>query len=253
LTTSVEDVLYFPSTWTNYPCSRKTIANKNNKTSMKRVIPVSKTQVENMIKSALKKDLQVKHTLIEYAFSPTTTPILINPISYPAQGIAAYNSDESETTEGQRIGNKIVPVSFEWMLTIYASATGLASVCRITLFEWLLPIEHSDMVPVAGDIYADGSSSYFYNCPLNFDTKSKYHILHDKVYTLVTGADTQITHINLRKTIKHFAVKEWKFRGDSESGTSAALIKGNLYAFFVSDGALETPDVELTSYLCYTD
>jgi hypothetical protein len=220
---------------------------------MKRVKAVSKTQVKNMIKTAIVKDLQVKHTLIEYAFSPTTTPILINPISYPAQGIAAYNTDESETTEGQRIGNQIVPVSFEWMLTIYASATGLASVCRIILFEWLMPIEHSDMVPVAGDIYADGSSSYFYNCPLNFDNRSKYNILHDKVYTLVTGAETQITHINIKKTIKDFRVKKWKFRGDSETGTSAALIKGNIFAFFVSDGALETPDVELTSYLCYTD
>jgi hypothetical protein len=214
---------------------------------------VSKTQVRDMIKSLMTVEKQVKHTFLEYAFNPTTTPVLIVPVTYPAQGVAAYNTDETETSQGQRIGNKIVPQWWDYVLTIYDSTAGTESVCRIIIFEWLLPVEHSDMVPVVGDIFADGSSSYFYDCPLNFDNRTKYHILYDKCHTLVTGSVTQVIHLKLHFTQKDFAVKEWKFIGDSQSGVTAALVKGNLYAFFVSDGAIETPDVQFTSYMGYTD
>jgi hypothetical protein len=214
---------------------------------------VSKTQVRDMIKSLMTVEKQVKHTFLEYTFSPTTTPVLIVPVTYPAQGVAAYNTDETETSQGQRIGNKIVPQWWDYVLTIYDSTAGTESVCRIIIFEWLLPVEHSDMVPVVGDIFADGSSSYFYDCPLNFDNRTKYHILYDKCHTLVTGSVTQVIHLKLYFTQKDFAVKEWKFIGDSQSGVTAALVKGNLYAFFVSDGAIETPDVQFTSYMGYTD
>jgi hypothetical protein len=206
-----------------------------------------------MIKSLTSVEKQVKHTFLEYSFSPTTTPTLIVPLSYPAQGVAAYNNDETETSQGQRIGNKIVPQWWDYVLTIYDSTAGTESVCRIIIFEWLLPVEHSDMVPVIGDIFADGSSSYFYDCPLNFDNRTKYRILYDNCLTLVTGSQTQVRHLKLHFTEKNFSVKEWKFIGDSQSGVTAALIKGNIYAFFVSDGAIETPDVQFTSYFGYTD
>jgi hypothetical protein len=206
-----------------------------------------------MIKSLTFVEKQVKHTFLEYSFSPTSTPTLIVPLSYPAQGVAAYNNDETETSQGQRIGNKIVPQWWDYVLTIYDSTAGTESVCRIIIFEWLLPVEHSDMVPVIGDIFADGSSSYFYDCPLNFDNRTKYRILYDNCLTLVTGSQTQVRHLKLHFTEKNFSVKEWKFIGDSQSGVTAALIKGNIYAFFVSDGAIETPDVQFTSYFGYTD
>jgi hypothetical protein len=89
--------------------------------------------------------------------------------------------------------------------------------------------------------------------PLNYDTRTMYNVLYDKCHTLVTGSTTQVKHIKLRFTEKDFSVKQLKFIGDSQSGTSAALIKGNLFVFFVSDGAVETPDVEFTSYFGYTD
>jgi hypothetical protein len=206
-----------------------------------------------MIKSSMSVEKQIKHTFLEYSFSPTTTPTLIVPLVYPAQGVAAYNTDESESSQGQRIGNKLTPQWWDYVLTIYDSTAGTESICRIIIFEWLLPVEHSDMVPVIGDLFADGSSSYFYDCPLNFDNRSKYHILYDVCHTLVTGAETQVKHIKLHFTTKDFVVKEWKFIGDSQSGVTAALIKGNLYAFFVADGAIETPDVQFTSYFGYTD
>jgi len=214
---------------------------------------VSKSEVRNMIKSMTAVEHQVKHTFLEYSFSPTSTPTIISPVSYPAQGIAAYSNDETESSQGQRIGNKIVPQWWDYVLTVYDSTAGTESVLRIVIFEWLLPINHSDENPVAGDIFADGSSSYFYNCPLNYDTRSKYNVLYDQCHTLVTGSQTQVKHIKLRFTENDFSVKQLKFIGDSQSGTSAALIKGNLFVFFVSDGAVETPDVEFTSYFGYTD
>jgi hypothetical protein len=206
-----------------------------------------------MIDSTLSLKKQVKHTIVEYAFSPTTTPLLINPIYYPQQGISAYNNDDADTSQGQRIGNQIVPYYWDWNVLMYDSTAGTESVVRLTLFEWLMPINHSDEVPTVGDIYESSASAYLYLAPLNYDTRTQYNILFDGIITLVTGSESQVKSKRFRFHTKDFTVKQWKFIGDSQFSTSAALIKGNIFAFFTSDGAIETPDIEWSSYLCYTD
>jgi hypothetical protein len=206
-----------------------------------------------MINSVFSQKKQVKHTLVEYVFNPTTTPVLISPINYPPQGIAAYNNDETETTQGQRIGNQIVPVYWDWNVLMYDSPAGTESVVRLTIFEWLMPINHSDETPSAGDIYDTSASAFLYIAPLNYDTKTQYRIMYDQIITLVSGASTQVVSKRFHFTVDDFSVKQWKFIGDSQSGTSGALIKGNIFAFFTSDGAIETPEIQWSSYLCFTD
>jgi hypothetical protein len=231
------------------------MSNKQHKKSTKGSMGslVSKSTVKNMIKSALTAEMQVKHTYFEQAINATTTPVLEVPINFPAQGVAAYNTDESESTQGQRVGNKIEIEFWKLNLTVYDSALGTESVFRAIIFQWLVPVDIGGEVPAIGDILAIGSSSYFYNVPFNYDNKSKYHIIKDEVCTLVTGSNTQVRHWSWSFSPKDFAVKTLKFIGDSQSGLSASLIKGNIYIFFMSDGAVEVPLIEYASYFGYTD
>jgi Holliday junction resolvasome RuvABC endonuclease subunit len=214
---------------------------------------VTKNQIKNMIKSAINVEKQVKHTYFEQAINATTTPVLEVPINFPAQGIAAYNTDESESSQGQRIGNKIHIDFWKFNMTVYDSTAGTESVFRYIIFQWLVPTDIAGEVPVIGDILAIGSSSYFYNVALNYDNRSKYHIIKDECVTLVTGSNTQVRHWTHSFTPKNFAVKELKFIGDSQSGLTASMIKGNIYIFFMSDGAFEVPLIEYSSYFGYTD
>jgi hypothetical protein len=109
---------------------------------------------------------QVKYTFLEYSFSPTSTPTIISPISYPAQGIAAYSNDETESSQGQRIGNKIVPQWWDYVLTVYDSTAGTESVLRIVIFEWLLSINHSDAI-LSPAYFRRRLFFIFFNCPNN--------------------------------------------------------------------------------------
>jgi hypothetical protein len=214
---------------------------------------VTKTSVHQMISSALNTNRQTKFTYNEYVFSPPLTGIIAQPVAIPVQGVEAYNSDEVTGTQGQRIGNSINPLQIDYTFTAYVSGAGTESVVRMIMFEWLVPQEHSDEQPVVGDILQVSLTSYPYNTPLNFENKSKYHILADRVFTLVTGAETQVIHHKMVFKQSHLKCKQWKMTGDSQMGTGAGIIKGGIYVMWFSDGSIETPDLETATRLLYSD
>lgn len=209
--------------------------NKQKSTSAKhQQQAVSKQQVRSMILSEVGKEKQIKFVSLEYqtTISDSYTQFLV-PVNWPAQGVKAYDTDETGATQGQRVGNKI---EFEWLeynstLTI-DSGTNTTFVREI-MFQWLIPIEHSDDTPTIGDILQTGAPVLPYICPLNYENRSKYKILFDRKTVLTTSGYNQavVNHNVIRK----LPVETLRFTGDAESGFSSGLIKGNIFVFVISD------------------
>lgn len=206
-----------------------------------------------MVQKVIDRTKQVKHTQLEYSFAVTNGYTLLMPISYPAQGIKAFdNYQDDNDEEGQRIGNTIFPKSFQFNYSLEAGDS--TNFLRITIFEWLLPTSASDEVPTSGDIFENPATGFAYLSPLNYDNRKNYHILHDKVYKMVTGAANQIMSGKLTFTVRKLRVKKWIFTGDSQTGVEASLVKGNIYMFAVSDSSiLPHPSFSYSTRLTYTD
>nr|WAE42889.1 MAG: capsid protein [Cressdnaviricota sp.] len=217
--------------------------------------PRSQTMVaiaRRVAKKVVAGEAQVKHTQAEYGSTTSNTPSLISPVSWPGQAITAYTGDESESSSGGRIGNTINLKSFQMWMNLSAGDT--TNIVRITWFQWLVPNDHSDETPVFGDIFTEYTGSYPYLSPFNYDNRKKYKILHDKIYTLVTGGSNQTRILKFNFTAKDFAVKKIAFIGDSQTGTSAGVIKGNIYYFISSDSSvLPHPGFITSCRLNFTD
>lgn len=212
-----------------------------------------KTNFRKKVMKIVEGVKQVKHTQLEYQFSVNTGYTLAAPISYPSQGVAAFNNDETDNNEeGQRIGNTIFPRSFLFNYSLTIGDT--TNFVRVVIFEWLVPINNSSEIPGAGDIFENPSTSYSYLSPLNYDNRKNYHILHDKVYKMVTNGSNEIMVGKLTFYAKNYRNKKWIFIGDSQSGTSASLTKGNTFLFATSDSSLPPhPQLSFSTRLTFTD
>jgi len=222
--------------------------------SKKNQNPVSKQVVKSMIESAIHKELQVKFTSTEYQTLVDNVGLVLVPVSWPAQGVEAYSSDEGNATQGQRIGNKVEFQYMDFNMYWTIDQSSIVTYARFILFQWNPPIETSGEIPGIGDILQTSGSALPYLCPLNYENRSKYHILADFT-TVLTQYGSNGGFVSRRK-VKHLPVSTLKFIGDTESGTSAGLIKGNLFIFAVSNqGSIlgHPPTLGFTSALYYTD
>jgi hypothetical protein len=227
---------------------------KGNKLLSKQNPACSKQVVKSMIESALSKEKQVKFTSTEYSTTISDTVSILVPVSWPAQGVSAYSSDEGNATQGQRIGNK---VEFQWLdfnLSWTIEDGAFSSYARFILFQWNPPVESSGEVPGVGDILQTAGSTLPWLCPLNYENRSKYHILDDFTVAMTYYGSNAV--FVRRKRYEAMPVKTLKFIGDTEYGTSAGLIKGNLFILAVSDQSSITghpPALDFSSAFYYTD
>jgi hypothetical protein len=207
-----------------------------------------------MIKSAMDKEKQIKFSSQEFSNSPTTSAGALVPINWPGQGIKAYSEDETNSTQGERIGNKIELQWLDFNFTANCSDNDESPFnnLRVILFQWLVPLDVSEEVPITGDILQTAGSSYPYICPLNYENRSKYKILMDETYTLTQGASSG-TIVKRRRFKQSELYKDIKFIGDSEVGQTAAIIKGSIWLLLYSDALLLTPDFYCSTTLYYTD
>jgi len=216
----------------------------------------TKISLKKEIQNVLAGEKQKKHTQFENAFAVTDSTTGLNAIvAYPGQGVQAYGFEEGESsTEAQRIGNKINQevLDFNYMVQLGSGVFGTdtENVLRVTIFEWLMDL--SSEMPTFGDVFVESTTSFPYLSPFNIDTKQKYRILYDKVHNLCnTGGNPFIETVFLKLTNM---MKMVKFVGDSQTGTGAGLIKGNLFFFTSSDSSASPhPTLTFSSMYTYTD
>jgi len=225
------------------------------KSSSSKKTNVTKEQVKSMLQSALSKEKQIKWVCTEFesTVSDSYTDFLV-PVPWPAQGTAAYDTDETGSTQGQRIGNKIEFQFWNWNTTWALDTEVSTTYAREIMFQWLQPIEDSADRPVIGDILQLGSPTVPMLTPLNYENRSKYHIIHDNVIILTNSGNNQ--RIVQKKTVRDIPVKTLRFTGDSQSGFGATMIKGNLFVLVISDQDAilgHPPAFAYSSAIYYTD
>jgi hypothetical protein len=221
----------------------------------KGAVPVSKAQVRQMLQSAMSVEKQIKFTSLEFSQSTVSTSGLIGSAVYwPYQGVEAYDNDEDTGSQGQRVGNQITMKWMDLNYTVFINSIADYNIYRVILFQWLVPIDHSDEAPVVGDILQITDPYYPWQSPFNFENKSKYHILYDKVGTVTnTGSSKQVVCNKIHVKESDLACKQLRFIGDSEGGASGSLVKGNIFSLIFSDAAVEYPTFKFTSAFYYTD
>lgn len=220
---------------------RKRTMSKKRKTTKSLV---SKKAVDREIRKVANevvlKNKPLKFTYNEYSTNMTNSAVIVEPILWPAQSIAAWNNDESDTSYSGRIGNEIIlkKIVIEMELNAESSGGFTTNYCRVIVFQWLMDTQYEN--PIVGDILLGVPGSYEYLTPLNPINSQKYKILMDKRFILVNDCSNQTQKHTF--SMMHFPVKKIRFGEDATNGFAANIVKGSIFMILCSDsGAIPHP------------
>lgn len=195
---------------------------------------VTKSQVRQMIKSAVDSDDELKW-FREESTASISTAVAVNSYTPVPQGQTAVS----------RIGIDVQPVSFDLRM-IWLGSADSTNLVRATVFQW-----HSDDtvdVPTAAKLYDQSILGASLSVVENFNIPSedKYTILYDKILSLVNGPSSESLQIILDKKILK-KLRPMKFIG-ATTGTNMIYI-----ALSSDSGAIPHPTITLLTTLRFRD
>lgn len=209
------------------------------KTSKHALSKWQKKEVKSMLNRFESKRIETKRYVQEFTGSATTTPAFLDLTTGIAQGI----------TDEQRIGDQITVKSITIRGILYITpATGdIFNNIRLTLFQW--KADPAVDTPSAGVLWypAFYSAGHAYFSPFQLSTKSKYHIIKDKMYTMTLTGENECLHF---KIVLHKGFVR-NITYDELSGTASI---NTLYLAVQSDSNVTVhPGYALSSEIDYTD
>lgn len=229
----------------------------------KAVAKVKRTKLRKFVDRRIKRMDPIKYTYNEIPIiNPLSSDVPVPFINWPYQGTSEYVNIQALGSGGiTRVGNSINIRSLEFKYTLqYGSniASGnYTNFNRLIFFQWM---DNTGTVnPGVGDILMNTpalSSGSFQPWMAHFNpyTRGKYKILYDKVHKTspVGGTSSMVGPIKLNlasKLRKH----KIQINNDGRGGLGCPVYSGNIYAFFLSDGSVEGPELQYTYRLGFSD
>jgi len=194
---------------------------------------VSKSQVQTMIKSAVKT-----RDLLEWKYFSTT----VNQANVTFSGTTYALSDVPQgDTDSNRDGDAISLVSLEISLGFYASSQ--VNACRMIVYQWFPALSSGSPPAPSALLLAVGSALAPFSTH-NVDNYQQYKIIFDKTVALSTAEGLRLLNFKIKK----FPKRSIQFSGGTTGGSS------KLFLLVLSDdGVSSYPLVSYMSKLYYTD
>jgi len=197
-----------------------------------RPVIATQSQVRSIVKKEINKEVEKKYYYDSGSGTLTWAGTLTNLTASMATGVLSY----------QRIGNKIMPKSMQVRFRVDSLGTG-PNVVRFILLQWFNSTTPTgdDILEVTGTSEAPLSSSQNEN-------KRNMKILHDELIS----CNPQISAIANVSCGKVYVAGN-RLRAITYLEGSSTVLKGAVYALFITDVTASGPTHQISSQLTYAD
>lgn len=142
-------------------------------------------------------------------------------------------SGTTQQTDTTRIGDNIMPTSFELRAYFSYNATSIFNVVRVIIFRWNVMDASHGIAPTVGAVLQYTGSVDSVMSPYAHDNRNQYSILYDKIMRLDNASQQGSLAIKIRKAAK----KKMCFFG----GTTEGQFK--TYLLYISNRSADLPQI----------